>query len=381
MRLVMTTDTVGGVWTYTQELVKGLTGRGHEVVLVSFGRWPSEAQQRWAGRWMQHASPSLFRFVPTDYKLEWMPDGHASFEASCTFLSSLIDRESPDLVHSNQFGYGSLPARVPKVVVAHSDVVSWWHARHGFAPPRSAWMDRYREIVGHGLAGADAVVTPTVWMRDQVIAHYGVAAARCSAIANGRTVPGTSATAKKWQAATAGRLWDEGKNVGILLGLETEIPIYIAGDASEPGQKSAAVEMRVRRNVEFLGALDSPAISKLLDESALYIATSRYEPFGLAPLEAALAGCVLVLNDIPSLREVWGDAALYYKRDNAASLAVLLQQLAGDPSMVAAAAAAAGKRARERYSAQTMVSEYCDLYAALTGKRSGALQEREVHVA
>ena len=44
----------------------------------------------------------------------------------------------------------------------------------------------------------------------------------------------------------------------------------------------------------------------------MYLCTSLYEPFGLAPLEAALCGCAVVARDLPSLREVWGDSALYF---------------------------------------------------------------------
>ena len=52
--------------------------------------------------------------------------------------------------------------------------------------------------------------------------------------------------------------------------------------------------------------LSEEQMRELLGRAAIYIATSRYEPFGLAPLEAALSRCALVANDIPSLRELWG---------------------------------------------------------------------------
>ena len=55
-----------------------------------------------------------------------------------------------------------------------------------------------------------------------------------------------------------------------------------------------------------LGPLAEEDLLALFQESAIYLCTSRYEPFGLAPLEAALCGCAVVANDIESLREVWG---------------------------------------------------------------------------
>ena len=47
MHVLITADTVGGVWTYTQELVSGLVQRDVRVTLVSFGRMPSPEQTEW----------------------------------------------------------------------------------------------------------------------------------------------------------------------------------------------------------------------------------------------------------------------------------------------------------------------------------------------
>jgi len=66
MHLLITTDAIGGVWTYTQELVTGLIARGHRVTLVSFGKLPTLQQTAW-----MRALPRL-EFHPTEYRLEWM---------------------------------------------------------------------------------------------------------------------------------------------------------------------------------------------------------------------------------------------------------------------------------------------------------------------
>ena len=47
MHILMTTDTVGGVWSYTRELVSGLVRHGHQVTLISFGKVPSQEQAVW----------------------------------------------------------------------------------------------------------------------------------------------------------------------------------------------------------------------------------------------------------------------------------------------------------------------------------------------
>src|SRR5262244_2464724 len=66
MHILVTADTIGGVWTYTRELVAGLIRRGEQVTLVSFGDIPSAAQTRW-----MEGLPNL-TYHPTAFKLEWM---------------------------------------------------------------------------------------------------------------------------------------------------------------------------------------------------------------------------------------------------------------------------------------------------------------------
>src|ERR1051325_2461609 len=129
MRILLTADTVGGVWTYAQELVRGLVRRGIDVTLVSFGEMPELSQMRWTEG--LHA----LDFRPTPFRLEWMQDSTADIELSSEFLLNIIRETGPDVLHFSQYCYGSLPVDIPKIVTAHSDVVSWWLAVHGEEPP------------------------------------------------------------------------------------------------------------------------------------------------------------------------------------------------------------------------------------------------------
>ena len=107
------------------------------------------------------------------------------------------------------------------------------------------------------------------------------------------------------------------------------------------------------------------ALAVEMERAAVYALPARYEPFGLSALEAGLAGCALVLGDVPSLREVWGGAALY--ASSTAALADALGYLAETPG----AAAAWGARARRRaqgYTPQRMAAGTVTAYA-----RAGAL--------
>jgi glycogen synthase len=84
-------------------------------------------------------------------------------------------------------------------------------------------------------------------------------------------------------------------------------------------------------------------------------------------LEAALAGCALVLGDIPSLREVWGDAALFVHPDDGDALAGALRGLLSNPAEREHRAALARARALT-FTPRRMAEAYLELYAALRAR-------------
>jgi glycosyltransferase involved in cell wall biosynthesis len=91
---------------------------------------------------------------------------------------------------------------------------------------------------------------------------------------------------------------------------------------------------------------------------------ARYEPFGLSVLEAGLARCALVLADIPSLREVWGDAASYVPADDHAGLRECLKKLIADDDLRARLADKARARALS-FTPQRMARGYLAAYSSL----------------
>jgi glycosyltransferase involved in cell wall biosynthesis len=92
----------------------------------------------------------------------------------------------------------------------------------------------------------------------------------------------------------------------------------------------------------------------------------------MAALEAALSRCAIIANDIPTFREIWGDAALYFTANNADSLAILIRRMSEERDLCRAYANRAYQRARERFTAKRMIDEYVDLYASLRSTASAA---------
>jgi len=353
MRVLMTTDMIGGVWTFTRELAAGLLKRDCTVAIASLGPPPSAAQNDWirgqAIRWYEQ-----FDFASCDVPLEWMPDNLSSYTAGGRFLMSFAEAFQPDILISSQYCFGALPLPIPRIVVAHSDVLSWARACRPNGLEQSNWLKQYCAMVRAGITQADAIIAPTLWMLDALEQEFAPLP-EAYVIPNGVSIAqGRVESLRKVQAVVAGRLWDEAKNFEILERVESDMRIVAAGDLGPrmpSGNKSA-------NRLRFTGHLEHADLLKLFRQSMVYICTSKYEPFGYAAIEAALCGCLVVANDIPSLREVWGDHALFFR--DADSLSMLLNLLKENAGFRARARKRSLMRA-QHFTSRQMCNQYFDL--------------------
>ena len=367
MHVLMTADTVGGVWTYTRELVSGLIRRGHRITLVSLGKLPCTSQIAW----MQGLSGLDFR--PTPFALEWMQDSAEDIELSTKYLEEVIAEVRPDLLHFNQFAYGAIKTALPKIVVAHSDVVSWWLAVKGEEPPSSDWTRWYRDTVCAGLAGADEVVAPSRWMMENVKTYY-VAPRNGRVVYNGRDPALFNGSAEKQnQVLSIGRVWDEAKQVSLLMKHPQAVPVFIVGSKDHPDKTiSSCTPENVPEGITFCGQQSEEQVREALARASMYAGCSRYEPFGLALVEAAMSGCALIANDIPSFRELWGDSAYFFRTNDAESLCEAIRTLSSDPVLRNAYAQRAHDQAAKNFNVNRMIDSYEHLYGSLIAQEAAA---------
>jgi glycosyltransferase involved in cell wall biosynthesis len=128
-------------------------------------------------------------------------------------------------------------------------------------------------------------------------------------------------------------------------------------------------------HLDLLGNLPPGRLRGRMGGSAIFAAPSRYEPFGLAVLEAAQMATPLVLADIPTFRELWREAALFVAPDDAAAWAAALQALLDAPQLCDALGARAAERAR-LYDAAHMTAATAAIhraaYAAAPARRTAS---------
>src|SRR5271154_4583480 len=248
VHVLVTGDSLSGSWAYARELVTGLVTRGVHVTLVSFGEIPLPDQTSW----MDHLHGLDYR--PTAFRLEWMQEAEEDLGESSAFLAALVRELRPDILHLNQFCYGNLPVDVPRVVMAHGDLITWKNAVHGQEkhgqekhgpakqdhskqdhvqddqarrPDRS--LTWYRKTVADGLAAADAVVAPSAWMLERISVSYG-RPRRGVVIYPGRNPIFFNPYVSKDDCVLAvGRLVDASKQVFLLTQQPYSVPVCIVG--------------------------------------------------------------------------------------------------------------------------------------------------------
>ena len=359
-RVLMTADTIGGVWSYALELAQALSDHGVEVALATMGGAPSPFQRAQARR------ISNLQVYESTYKLEWMENPWADVERAGDWLLALENDLNPDVIHLNGYAHGHLPWNAPHLVAGHSCVLSWWKAVKGEeAPPEWA---QYRRHITRGLRAADFVVAPSRAMLNELRDYYGPLHA-CAVAPNARRRDRYRAASKEAFVLAAGRLWDEAKNISLLCRVAPAIqwPILVAGEDEHPGGGRKSLD-----RVHTLGLLNETQLADYYARAAIYCSPARYEPFGLSILEAALSGCALVLADIPSLRENWNDAAAFVKPDDADGFAVRLRELALDAGSRASLANAALARAGW-FTSERMAYGYMAIYGKLVRNPAAVL--------
>jgi glycogen(starch) synthase len=359
--ILMTADAVGGVWTYAVDLARALGTRGIEVTLAVMGPEPSGAQ-----RAEVRALP-LVTMHHAPFRLEWMESPWRDVKQAGAWLLDLERTVGPDVVHLNGYCHATLPWQAPVLVVAHSCVLSWWSAVHGTDVPLE-W-DRYAAKVTEGLFEADLVVAPTAAMLSALHFHYGPLR-RSVVIPNGRSVVfrDSGCGIREPFILSSGRIWDPAKNIELLANCATDVawPIYVAGDTTSPSGGAVAMP-----HVTCLGRLNGDELHAWMRRASIYALPAHYEPFGLSVLEAALAGCVLVLGDIRSLHEVWGNAAMYVPAANRQALVATLKACIEDAALRRDMALRAHTRALAM-TADRMADRYCAAYQQLVASTVAA---------
>jgi glycosyltransferase involved in cell wall biosynthesis len=353
----MTTDAVGGVWTYACDLAAAMAPLGVATTLAVLGPPPDRAQRK-------QAEALRLDLVQLGAALDWMAGSETELRRAGEVVAALAAKWGAELIHLNSPALAVVRMPCPVLGLCHSCLATWWDAvRGGPMPADFAWRSA---LLAQGYAGCDLLVAPS--------RAFATATARGHALRQLPTVV-HNGRAKAMRARdmapfvfTAGRLWDEGKDVATLdrAAARLDLPLLAAGPLVGPNGAGVALA-----HVRALGTLDEAALRGWLARGPIFVSAARYEPFGLAVLEAAQAGCALVLSDIPTFRELWEGAALFVPPGDDAGFAAAIGALSRDGEQRRRFRVAALHRSR-RYGIEAMARRMVAIHARVRGMSAGS---------
>lgn len=112
--------------------------------------------------------------------------------------------------------------------------------------------------------------------------------------------------------------------------------------------RAVAAECELSARTVFIGWVEEEELEGLYAEAACVVLPSRLEGFGLPVLEAMIRGVPVACAAIDTLREVAGDAALFFDQADVASVSDAIEQILGDDEL----------RARLRMRGEARAAEY-----------------------
>jgi glycosyltransferase involved in cell wall biosynthesis len=282
-----------------------------------------------------------------------------------------------------------LRPRVPTVVTIHDLIPLLLPAYRGGPAVRL-----YTALVGAAARHAALTLTDSRASQRDIVAHLGLPGARVRVVplaAGGRYTPRPNPADPEVRARydLPARYmlylggFDARKNLETALrtyrwagpAIGTACPLIVAGRLPEadtalhPDPRRLAREQGLEPGVvRFIGFVDEAHKPALYRGATAFLFPSRYEGFGLPPLEALACGTPVVGSDAASLPEVVGDAGILLAPDDAAGMAGALIQLATDEAFRQTLSRRAVAQA-ERFSWARTASETLDAYRAVRRRR------------
>lgn len=350
MKILMTLDAVGGVWQHALDLGQGLRDQGASVVLAGLGPLPDARQMAMA----QSLGPIEWGDAP----LDWLARSPEELRPVAPWLDELAARHSPDVLHLNLPTQAmGLTCGLPVLAMSHSCLATWFAAVRGSdVPPDLAW---HRDATANGLAAADLVVAPSQSHAEALCRSYDLRLAPMVVpnVSRAAPLPGP----RRPCIVAVGRWWDAGKNGAVLdlAAKHCDWPVQMIGALDGPDGARLVLSHACPS-----GSLSHADTLQAIGQAGIFCAPSVYEPFGLAVLEAARAGVPLVLSDIPTFREIWDGAAVFFSPEDSGDLAATLNALAQDGGRRSNLGRAAQRRA-SRLTPRTQMDAMWDLYRQL----------------
>jgi glycosyltransferase involved in cell wall biosynthesis len=276
-----------------------------------------------------------------------------------------------DVVHA--LNYVAPPSKAPVIVTVHD--LTFVHFPELCTPDTL----RYGALVRRAVRAGAVIHTPSEFIAEEVRADLGVPADRVVAIhlglaevTGGDAAAGAALAGGKRYVLALGTVEPRKNLPGLVRSFsavaadDDDVLLVVAGpDGWDQERFAAAVASSPHRDrIVRLGYVSTDARRDLLAGATVFAYPSRYEGFGLAPLEAMAVGIPVVAGRVGSLPEVLGDAARFVDPTDEDALALALRHLLNDETTRDDLAARGYERAA-RYTWSATSERLVQLYRSL----------------
>ncbi|WP_374456371.1 glycosyltransferase family 4 protein [Nocardioides sp.] len=343
------TGTKGGMETYTRELYRQL---GRMDTGLDFVAYASAEGARLDLSWFP--GEVIASRISGENRFVW---AFGELVAS----SWISRRRKADLVHCPAT-LGPMWTSMPTVITIH-DMLYWSHPELMTTPLYTRpvmWMEK------RGSANAAHVVTDSQVSADEIVKYLGFPRERLHVVPLAAEQPGVPASldrpTENLVLASGQRRphknWDRLIRALALVEEDVRPRLVITGGRGDDPLKPVVAESGMGDWVELRGWVDDAELADLRSRARAMAFPTLAEGFGLPILEAMAQGLPVLASDLPVLREVGGDAAVWFDPLDLGSIADALRLAATRPDELSALAAAGLERSRsfswERVAAETL---------------------------
>jgi glycosyltransferase involved in cell wall biosynthesis len=147
-----------------------------------------------------------------------------------------------------------------------------------------------------------------------------------------------------------------------------DLRLVIIGDTISqfPAVRQAVIKSRVENVVRFLGFVPFDTLRCFYESAAAFVFPSRYEGFGLPPLEAMACGAPVIVSNVSSLPEVVGDAAVQVNPENVFEIARGIKEVLLDEEL-RATLIRRGREQAARFSWNWTARQVLEIYEEAAG--------------
>ncbi len=360
-------------------------------------------QSKGLGRYTQMLLRHLFAldktndyvvFVPEDLVKRW-PYHHAHVQlvaapyawyslAEQIFMPLLIKRQKVDLMH---FPHFNVPIfyRGPFIVTIHDLIISRFPTERATTLGPMMYQFKqlaYNRVIRHAALAARHIITVSQYSKADLMDFFHLPSDRVSVTyeAVDAFTPGQHDVLPRYNIRQPYLLYVGNayphKNLEQLILVMQQLKkqgnllqcVFVGQpDYFYKRLQQFAWAKNVDDRVKFIGFVPDQDLPKLYQQAFAYVFASRYEGFGLPPLEAMLYGTPVISARTSCLPEVLGEAALYFEQDDISGILKHIQRLEQDPPL-RSQLIQLGHQQVKRYSWQRMAKQTLALYEKVLTK-------------